>query len=258
MNYSKAGCEDTCGNVTIPYPFGIGAKCSINEWFVVDCNSSTPYLPALNHLEVLAVNLENQTVTLYVPTIYDCQNQLLNRSHISSIILGSSPFLISKSQKKFVVEGCANAFISDDKGSVVAGCSNSCRNDTVSEGNNCYGIKCCTATLPHHLKSYSMNLTGLGGEGACGSAFLVDENSYVEGSFLGQSIASDNCSVPLSLLWMLTDSDDLHQSSCCDPGGDRISSPVDLGNGTSVDSRICYKYRNYEGNPYLPFGCNGT
>ncbi|MFS7999622.1 hypothetical protein Hanom_Chr12g01168581 [Helianthus anomalus] len=29
--YAKTGCNDTCGKVTIPYPFGIGADCSLND-----------------------------------------------------------------------------------------------------------------------------------------------------------------------------------------------------------------------------------
>ncbi|MFS8018867.1 putative wall-associated receptor kinase, galacturonan-binding domain-containing protein [Helianthus anomalus] len=45
--YVVSGCDDMCGNVRIPYPFGIGGNCSINSWYIVDCNSSRPYLSAL-------------------------------------------------------------------------------------------------------------------------------------------------------------------------------------------------------------------
>ncbi|KAI3747311.1 hypothetical protein L6452_09765 [Arctium lappa] len=255
-SYSKAGCEDTCGNVTIPYPFGIGAKCSINKWYVVDCNSSTPYLPALNHLEVLGVSLKNYTVTVYAPMIYDCQNQVQNRSQIiSGMDLGRSPFFFSKKQNKFVVEVCATAFISDSIGSTVAGCSTSCRNDTISESNNCFGINCCETTIPHYVKSYKMNFTGLGrqgGEGACGYAFLVDKNSYVEGSFSGQYIATDNGSVPISLLWTLTDNE-FNPLSCCNEGYG-FRDELDLGNVT-LPYHGCYLPSQYDGNPYSFSGC---
>ncbi|KAI3747313.1 hypothetical protein L6452_09767 [Arctium lappa] len=255
-SYSKARCEDTCGNVTIPYPFGIGAKCSINKWYVVDCNSSTPYLPALNHLEVLGVSLKNYTVTVYAPMIYDCQNQVQNRSQIiSGMDLGRSPFFFSKKQNKFVVEVCATAFISDSIGSTVAGCSTSCRNDTISESNNCFGINCCETTIPHYVKSYKMNFMGLGrqgGEGACGYAFLVDKNSYVEGSFSGQYIATDNGSVPISLLWTLTDNE-FNPLSCCNEGYG-FRDELDLGNVT-LPYHGCYLPSQYDGNPYLFSGC---
>nr|GEU77614.1 wall-associated kinase family protein [Tanacetum cinerariifolium] len=107
--YAKRGCKDKCGNVRIPYPFGIGAKCSINKWYIVDCTSSTPYLPAVNHLEVLGIDLENQTVTLNMPRVSEC-------SQTKSVDLARSPFLFSKSQNKFVYEGCGNAVMMGDHG----------------------------------------------------------------------------------------------------------------------------------------------
>ncbi|KAI3747334.1 hypothetical protein L6452_09788 [Arctium lappa] len=257
--YSKEGCKDTCGKVKIPYPFGIGANCSINQWYVVDCNSSKPYLSALalKHLEVLRVNLENQTITVNAPSsIYNCQHQ--NRRQISSIDLGRSPFFYSYSDNKLVLKGCGNALIMDH-GGVVAGCSTSCTNySSVSERNNCFGIYCCQSTISNDLQSYSINLTGLerqGGEGACGSAFLVDKRSYDEGTFSGQSTGVDNPYVPISLLWTLTHSDK-NKLSCCDQGGGLTNYTVDLFNGTSVNYWRCYKDIIYEGNPYLPFGCN--
>ncbi|GKB57704.1 ribonuclease H-like domain, reverse transcriptase, RNA-dependent DNA polymerase [Tanacetum coccineum] len=90
-NYAKPGCNDTCGKVRIPYPFGIGANCSVNKWYTIDCNSSTPYLSALNHLEVLGVDLENQTITVNMQKLSVCSQTT------KSVDLGSSPFLYSKS-----------------------------------------------------------------------------------------------------------------------------------------------------------------
>ncbi|KAD7478354.1 hypothetical protein E3N88_01490 [Mikania micrantha] len=207
-NYAKTGCNDTCGNnVTIPYPFGIGAGCAINQWYTIDCNNSTPYLTALNHLEVLAVNLEDQTITVNTPTVSYCQNPAQNSSQTISIDLGTTPFL-----------------------TVITGCSTSCLNNdtsTVSERNNCLGISCCQTTIPHYLKSYSMNVTGLGGDGGCGYGFLVDEDSYINRSF---SVGVNNASVPVSLLWTLTSSDTLN---CC-RGMTQEDIPTSLADTVSV------------------------
>ncbi|GJS31056.1 putative serine-threonine/tyrosine-protein kinase catalytic domain-containing protein [Tanacetum coccineum] len=114
-NYGKPGCNDKCGNVRIPFPFGIGANCSLNEWYVVDCNSSMPYLSSLNHLEVLDVDLGNQTVTVKMQKFSNC-------SQTKSVDLGSSPFLYSKSHNTFVYEGyCGNAVMMDNHDSVLTG-----------------------------------------------------------------------------------------------------------------------------------------
>ncbi|KAJ9541349.1 hypothetical protein OSB04_027855 [Centaurea solstitialis] len=253
LKYSKPGCKDTCGKVMIPYPFGIGVNCSFNEWYVVDCNSSKPYLRALNYLEVLKISLANQTVTINAPTIYGCQNQLPNRSQmIPSIDLGKSPFLFSKSHNKFVLEGCGNAFIFSDRESVLAGCSTSCGNEssTISERNSCLGINCCQTQVPQYLKSYSLNV-----KGSCsGSAFLVDENSYAKGiSVSGQSIAS----VPISLTWTLRDGDfGSNELTCC-----QLAMPIllnlDLADGTSMESWKCLSDNQpLAGNLYLEFGCD--
>ncbi|PWA77863.1 wall-associated kinase family protein [Artemisia annua] len=181
--YAQEGCNDMCGNVRIPYPFGIGSSCSVNKWYTIDCNSSTPYLSALN-LEVVGVDLENQTISVNMQKLSACSQTT------KSVDLASSPFLYSKSHNKFVVEGCGNGVILGDHGSVLTGCSTTCSNHTTTNtavtiytNNTCFGINCCETTIPHYLNSYSMFLTGLGrldGDRACGSAFLVDKNSYDE------------------------------------------------------------------------------
>ncbi|KAK9062326.1 hypothetical protein SSX86_019512 [Deinandra increscens subsp. villosa] len=250
--YALTGCNDTCGNVRIPYPFGIGANCSVNQWYTVECNSSTPYLPALNRLELLDVNLADQIVTVNTPKISDCQNS----SQTNSIDLGDTPFLFSKSHNIFVYEGCGNAAMMDN-GSVLTGCSTSCRNDTVSDTTNCFGKSCCQTTIPHYVNSYNLNLERSGDpNGSCGSAFLVDDNMYANRSSYNRSTAF----VPTSLLWTLEEGD-INRMSCCDSPLLTIlwfSRSVDLGDNTSINIQKCSALNYVEGTPYLADGCEYT
>ena len=137
------------------------------------------------------------------------------------------------------------------------GCSTSCTNSTrVNETSHCLGISCCQTAFPYHVQSYSMNVTGLERH-LGGSAFLVDKESYDEGSFSsGELSVGVEPYVPISLFWTLTGSD-INEQSCCHPGGYFKSLPIELRDGISVDSSTCYMEMIYEGNPFLPYGCNG-
>ncbi|PWA44632.1 wall-associated receptor kinase [Artemisia annua] len=255
LGFAKPGCNDTCGKVSIPYPFGIGANCSVNKWYTIDCNSSTPYLSALNHLEVVGVDLESQIISVNMQKLSACSQAT------KSVNLASSPFLYSKSHNKFVVEGCGNGVILGDHGIVLSGCSITCSNHTttstavtINTNNTRFGINCCETTIPHYLNSYSVNLTGLerlNGDRACGSAFLVDKNLYDEVRFSGKSF------IPTSLLWTLGHLD-LKQVNCCNTAY-MDTRTVDLSSGTSVDTLKCsMDNRPLNGNPYLFDGCYDT
>ncbi|KAK1411500.1 hypothetical protein QVD17_38049 [Tagetes erecta] len=253
--YAIKGCKYTCGNnVTIPYPFGIGADCSINQWYVIDCFSFKPYLRALNHLEVLGVSLENQTVTVRTPrNITDCKNSVRNNSEVKGVDLGRSPFFFSKKHNKFVFKGCGAAAMMDN-GRVLAGCSTTCRSPTNSNNNNCNGIGCCQTAIPSYLKSYNINITRLEEEdGGCGFAFLVDIMSYENGGFYDPISVGNNTSfIPISLTWTLTNSDKV---TCCQDNtqyGIRIG---EMFNGTPVVSWICPRTLSEDGSPYVTGGC---
>ncbi|XP_076950703.1 wall-associated receptor kinase-like 1 [Bidens hawaiensis] len=248
--YARPGCNDTCGNVRLPYPFGIGTDCYLNEWYAVDCNSSTPYLSSINNLQVLSLNMENQTVTVNVSMISDCQNTVRNSSQILSVNLRGSPFLYSQEHNRFTVEGCGNAVVME-QGNLLTGCSTICQNISTTDRDDCYGINCCQTSIPYYLETYSVNISGLerpGPDGVCGSAFLVDESLYSAGRFSGRSAVVDNSFVPISLKWTLTARD---VTSCSSSERQELS----LGNRTVIESYKCSCRPIEEGSPYLVDGC---
>nr|XP_043633313.1 wall-associated receptor kinase-like 8 [Erigeron canadensis] len=269
--YAKKGCRYRCGNVRIPYPFGIGQKCAINEWYVVDCNSSTPYLPAVKNYEIIEISLNDQTIIINTPkpTFSDCQNPVTTNNittQTNTIDLGTSPFLLSPPHNIFVFEGCGNAVLMDRWSTVLTGCSTNCLHDiTLSDNrsNSCFGIGgCCQNTIPsRYLNSYNISLIiesdlKQGGNRGCGTAFVMEKRAYINRS--QSSISSGlefDTFVPISLLWTLSEID-YDGVTCCRHAVFRQNLKVDLGNGTSIDSWKCGNlYDDYIGNPYFEDGC---
>ncbi|KAD7478387.1 hypothetical protein E3N88_01523 [Mikania micrantha] len=98
-----------------------------------------------------------------------------------------------------------------------------------------------------------MNLTrleGHGGDGGCGSAFLLDKNSSDD-----PFVVRDGSFVPVSLLWTLSDLDK-HKVTCCSTLNGGLV--VDTNNGTPLNTWKCSYYRPFEGSPYLTDGCQDT
>ncbi|GAB2229117.1 hypothetical protein Droror1_Dr00023252 [Drosera rotundifolia] len=77
---TKPGCKNRCGNLTIPYPFGIGIECSLYDRFSVTCNTS--YKPPRTFL--------NRTLIAYGSYIYDISNASVPKQNLEYEILSIS------------------------------------------------------------------------------------------------------------------------------------------------------------------------
>ncbi|KAK9715503.1 hypothetical protein RND81_06G169100 [Saponaria officinalis] len=251
-NIAKPGCKSTCGNVTIPYPFGIGPKCYHNPWFDVECiDDNTFGLKALN----VSANL--QDVLDYVHPVgrqinwinerslvmeFECQGYCADTSNPNGIgpvyptDLRQSPFLYSSDRNVLLVAGCGgDVILKNIRNESLAGCAQVCRN--VSEQitfKHCYGVGCCQTTLPNSIDFFWLDFlvtakdkTSEDTDKVCErptQAVLVDK--YWISDKVADLILSKLCPVPTVLEWAVEDLD--------------IDSPG---------------YANSTCNPYLPFGC---
>ncbi|XP_048434332.1 wall-associated receptor kinase-like 1 isoform X1 [Pyrus x bretschneideri] len=266
-----AKCLSRCGNVNIPYPFGIGpnSDCYFDEGFEISCNKTTGNVPVLRQtgLEVLNISIAEGTIQVKNPVTFFCGG---NSSRQPANLKGT-PFVYSERHNRFTAVSCGYLVLVGSDEYVVGGCRSVCEGTGINYGNCEVGINCCQTTIPPHLSAISMHIdTGIRARGDdCNNAyaFLVDKNWF--GSIASVSDFSVNEyheNVPVVLKWSLnfdhTSDKFFHRfigrnESRADD--DPMPCCTKLNATPLYDqSRLqCFCPRGFEGNPYLGHPCHG-
>ncbi|KAJ0620760.1 putative wall-associated receptor kinase, galacturonan-binding domain-containing protein [Helianthus annuus] len=119
------GCQERCGTVTIPYPFGITSNCSAHQTYSITCNTSfNPPRPFItnNNLEVLEISLEG-TARVNNPLLtYNCSG----RTDHLDVNFTDTPFTYSSTSTRFTAIGCNNLALISRLTTVIGGCISLC------------------------------------------------------------------------------------------------------------------------------------
>ncbi|GMH25979.1 hypothetical protein Nepgr_027822 [Nepenthes gracilis] len=185
QSIAKPNCQAFCGNISIPYPFGIGENCYHDIWYEIFCNSSlSPPRPFLSRfsLEVEQINFEdNQTLTVGIPMqlweVWSGTGRDVMQGNSPN--LTGSPFLFSSKDNVFLVGGCTGSALLLDSGNrILAWCATICpqQGSSMPSSENCYGVLCCQTIIPSSLVFYRTN-------------FTTSSNSYENSSNIPNSAA---------------------------------------------------------------------
>lgn len=280
---AQYGCNSTCGDVEIPFPFGMKyPKCYANSsWFEIECRNTslghTPYLKSLN-LEVTYINPSESTIRIMNPVYYwNCHGKNTNKSGIN---LRGSPFVYSQDANTFVAVGCNNIALLRSNGSAVGGCVSICdSNEQVNDQNSylgdlgntgCHGKYCCETSLPMNLSEYNVTLQNMRNDSSesdqCSyAAILSYYRSYYYsyyGSgydevprFIGNLKNVDH--VEAVLEWVILN-EMLTNSTFKVPSNVNCYGSNVTSSRNGISGRRCECFQDFHGNPYIAGGCIGN
>ncbi|KAK3160510.1 hypothetical protein QOZ80_1BG0060410 [Eleusine coracana subsp. coracana] len=273
-------CPTTCGEVAVPYPFGIGAGCYRSPGFNLTCDTTRdpPRLLLLGAtaFQVLAISLANATV----------RAARAGGLNFTADGRGAwrSPYPLSDDGNELViVRGCdVLAQLTAGEGNVTnSGCASFCpgtgagRTSLSVSGGRCTGVGCCQMPIRVGLASYDVRLRRLDPpppDAAWPPLVIVAEEGWLQQAAASTRGASlpvnlDETPVPVLLGWAIGSAplaqDGMPPDNSTWPAADdaargacksRNSACRNVYTATRA-GYVCDCQDGYSGNPYLTDGC---
>ncbi|CAL2252424.1 unnamed protein product [Prunus armeniaca] len=255
------GCKPKCGNVTIPYPFGIGADCYFGPRFEITCEDRSG--PRLMKSRILVSNIsleegELLTMQLVNRVCFDSQGDQTGTEDQSVSGLGViPPYTVSGAKNMLVAVGC-DTYVrlvgGRDDQNYTTGCISVCLNNissnTIDKNDPCSGMGCCETKIPPLMHNLSLTVSSFRQHqrvwdfNPCSYAFVVQRGNFTFSNTSFQQLRNTT-RFPLVLDWQIGD-------KSCRNACKGINS---ICQAKPSSGYICLCKPGYKGNPYLEDSC---
>lgn len=266
-------CEDRCGNVSIPYPFGMGDGCYYqdpNNNFKISCDQSTTPPTAYfdTSFPVFNTSLLTGEICIRRDISYDCYgNNNNNHRRNYTALVNIRGFTISSTNNLLIAMGCDTYvwFTGVRHGKPYqTGCMTSCGSlEEVSE-DACNGVGCCIASLPDEVTNITTTIGSFSNHSRvpfnpCSVAYPAAVNEY---RYHKMDLSRDldfymknRIQVPVVFNWAIG----THNCSVSQAKGNSLCKSNTLCvDPPNQDGYHCKCQDGFTGNPYLPRGCAGN
>lgn len=270
---TQPGCRETCGDVSIPYPFGIGPNCSFPApGFELTCNDTGNgvHKPFYSDVEFINISLVPAQARIYNQISWQCYDPASADVWYSTWYLSfiGKPYRFSDADNKFTVVGCDTlAYIGgqNQKASYESGCVSVCHSSKSLTNGSCSGIGCCQTSIPNGIDYYEVafdlnfNNSRVWNFNPCSYAVLAEvdwfefSTAYVTTDAFNET---NRGRAPMVLDWAIG-------SETCDVAQRNatfyacLSKHSHCFDSTNGPGYLCNCTSGYQGNPYLSDGCRG-
>ncbi|KAI3495554.1 hypothetical protein L1887_37897 [Cichorium endivia] len=251
---AKPGCQERCGNITVPYPFGMGIGCFLHKSFELSCNESSHVFPLRfvnsDQFPISEISMKSIRIVGKVPV--KCND---SASRISAQIFQlDQHFRYSHKQNVYIAAGCniSASFQSTSTRLIgVVECTSSCSTAPASGYFKCNGSNgCCQSSIPVEVNTYQAVIYHHDPKAPCSHVFIAEKDYALEKVLFDYT---ENLYIfPVVLNWVikLTSCHHAQRRGNCLCG--QNSRCIDAANGVGYNCRCKNGYR---GNPYLRTGC---
>ncbi|XP_062196674.1 putative wall-associated receptor kinase-like 16 [Phragmites australis] len=259
------GCTTRCGDIDVPYPYGLEPRCAIHRGFQLNCTTVRGATKLFHGtMEVIKISVQDSKAWLKTYISRQCYNQTTNRMLYNNawMNISGTPYVLSADDNKVIVLGCRSlAYMLSD--TYIIGCLSTCDDVRSLKNGSCSGAGCCQVDLPKGVQYYQgffnslYNTTQIWRSTPCSYVTVMESAAFsFSTAYLTSTVFydTDHARIPIVMEWAIKEN-----TTCEEAKVDKKTPYACVSNNSNCITNnagyLCRCSNGYRGNPYIVDGC---